>query len=504
MSVKLFGEPAFCLALIFLTFKDNKMFDQILTKIDDIVWGIPTIALILITGIVLTIRLRGVQFTKLGRGFKTLFSKPEGGKGEVSPFAALCTALSATIGTGNIVGVATAIAAGGPGALFWMWLAALLGTATKYTECMLAVKYREHASDGHVLGGPFYTIEKGMKEKTGKNFKWLAVIFAIFGVCVGLFGIGTFTQISGITTAVSNAFDPESKNIAFTLFNNEYTWSVVIAGLLVTFAVALVIIGGLKRISKVAEKVVPAMAVIYVFLGLSILIMNATKIPLAFTVIFKSAFGWKAAAGGAMGFVFKQVTDSMQKGVARGIFSNEAGLGSAPIAAAAAQVDEPVQQGIVSMLGTFIDTIIICSMTGLAIVIAFYCGDSYGEIGELRGIALTSASFSKVLGGDGRSVQFLLMLCLVFFAFTTILGWDYYSEKCLEYLTKGNMKVVKVFRWVYILAVFIGPYFTISQVWTIADITNGLMAIPNCVSLIVLSGVAAKETRDYFNKYPKL
>ena len=246
------------------------------------------------------------------------------------------------------------------------------------------------------------------------------------------------------------------------------------------------------------------MAVIYVFLGLSILIMNATKIPLAFTVIFKSAFGWKAAAGGAMGFVFKQVTDSMQKGVARGIFSNEAGLGSAPIAAAAAQVDEPVQQGIVSMLGTFIDTIIICSMTGLAIVIAFYCGDSYGEIGELRGIALTSASFSKVLGGDGRSVQFLLMLCLVFFAFTTILGWDYYSEKCLEYLTKGNMKVVKVFRWVYILAVFIGPYFTISQVWTIADITNGLMAIPNCVSLIVLSGVAAKETRDYFNKYPKL
>ena len=475
-------------------------FDSILEKIDNIVWGLPTIILILATGILLTVRLKGVQFSKLGRGFKTLFSKPEGGKGEVSPFAALCTALSATIGTGNIVGVATAIASGGPGALFWMWLAALLGTATKYTECMLAVKYREHASDGHVLGGPFYTIEKGM----GKNWKWLAVLFAIFGVRVGLFGIGTFTQINGITSAVNNAVDPANSHIAFTLFGNSYTWATVISGIVITFAVALVIIGGLKRISKVAEKIVPAMAVIYVFLGLTVIIMNATRIPAAFAVIFKNAFGWQAAVGGAAGWAFKQITDSMQKGVARGIFSNEAGLGSAPIAASAAQVDEPVQQGIVSMLGTFIDTIIICTMTGLSIVIAFYTGADAAGAGELKGIALTSAAFSKVLGGDGRSVQFLLMLCLVFFAFTTILGWDYYSERCLEYLSKGNMTVVKVFRWIYIVAVFIGPYFTISQVWTIADITNGLMATPNCVSLIVLSGVAAKETKDYFERYPKI
>ena len=475
-------------------------FDSILEKIDNIVWGLPTIILILATGILLTVRLKGVQFSKLGRGFKTLFSKPEGGKGEVSPFAALCTALSATIGTGNIVGVATAIASGGPGALFWMWLAALLGTATKYTECMLAVKYREHASDGHVLGGPFYTIEKGM----GKNWKWLAVLFAIFGVCVGLFGIGTFTQINGITSAVNNAVDPANSHIAFTLFGNSYTWATVISGIVITFAVALVIIGGLKRISKVAEKIVPAMAVIYVFLGLTVIIMNAICMPAAFAVISKNAFGWQAAVGGAAGWAFKQITDSMQKGVARGIFSNEAGLGSAPIAASAAQVDEPVQQGIVSMLGTFIDTIIICTMTGLSIVIAFYTGADAAGAGELKGIALTSAAFSKVLGGDGRSVQFLLMLCLVFFAFTTILGWDYYSERCLEYLSKGNMTVVKVFRWIYIVAVFIGPYFTISQVWTIADITNGLMAIPNCVSLIVLSGVAAKETKDYFERYPKI
>ena len=498
MSVYYSLESWFSGSYFFL--KGVSMFDTILTKIDDIVWGTPTILLILVTGIILTIRLKGIQFTKLTLGFKSLFKKSETGKGEVSPFAALCTALSATIGTGNIVGVATAIAAGGPGALFWMWFAALLGTATKYTECMLAVKYREHAEDGHVLGGPFYTIEKGM----GPKWKWLAVIFAIFGVCVGLFGIGTFTQINGITSAVKNAFDPSGKNIAFNLFGNDYTWAVVISGLLITLAVALVIIGGLKRISKVAEKIVPAMAIIYVFLGLSILIMNATKIPAAFSAIFKSAFGWKAALGGAAGWTFKQVTDSMQKGVARGIFSNEAGLGSAPIAASAAQVEEPVQQGIVSMLGTFIDTIIICTMTGLAIVIAFYTGEGANPEHGLKGIELTSAAFSKVLGGDGKSVQFLLMICLVFFAFTTILGWDYYSEKCLEYLTKGNMTAVKVFRWIYIAAVFIGPYFTISQVWTIADITNGLMAIPNCISLIVLSGVAAKTTEEYFTKYKTL
>ncbi|MDY3886956.1 MAG: alanine:cation symporter family protein, partial [Treponema sp.] len=219
-----------------------------------------------------------------------------------------------------------------------------------------------------------------------------------------------------------------------------------------------------------------------------------------YTIASKSAFGFNALAGGFTGWLFKQVTDSMQKGVARGIFSNEAGLGSAPIAAAAAQTEEPVAQGIISMLGTFIDTIIICTMTGLAIVIAFYTGTDAAGAGNLEGIALTSEAFSKVLGGDGRSVQFLLMLCLVFFAFTTILGWDYYSERCLEYLSKGNMKIVKIFRWLYIAAVFIGPYFTIKQVWTIADITNGLMAIPNCVSLIVLSGVVAKETNDYFNK----
>ena len=469
-------------------------FNDILVKIDDVVWGIPTIVLILATGLLLTIRCRGIQFTKLGRAFKQIFKK-NAGEGELSGFSALCTALSATIGTGNIVGVATAIVAGGPGALFWMWFAAILGTATKYAECMLAIKYREVKEDGTVLGGPFYTIEKGM----GKKWKWLAVLFAVFGVAAGLLGIGTMTQINGITSAVNMAV---KSDVAFTLFGSDYTWATVIGGAIVTICAALVIIGGLKRISKVAEKIVPTMAIVYIFLGLSVLIMNATKIPAAFALIFKSAFGWQAAAGGVAGFVLKQVLDSMQKGIARGIFSNEAGLGSAPIAAAPVQTNEPVEQGLVNMTGTVIDTLIVCTMTGLAIVIAF-CSPEFVADGA-TGVQLTSKALSFNLGGDGVSVQFLLMLCLAFFAFTTILGWDYYSEKCLEYITNGKMKFVMVYRFLYIVMIAIGPYFTVDAVFTIADITNGLMAIPNCISLIVLSGVVAKETKSYFDRNPKL
>ena len=475
------------------------MFSEInnwLNIIDDVVWGIPTILLILVTGIIMTISTRGIQFTKLGRAFKSIFKENEG-HGELSGFAALCTALSATIGTGNIVGVATAVLAGGPGALFWMWVAAILGTATKYAECMLAIKYREVAHDGHILGGSFYTIEKGM----GKKWKWLAVLFAVFGVLCGLLGIGTFTQINGICGSIQNALDPSVSNVAFTIAGNAYSWSTVIGGAVITICAALVIIGGLRRIAKVAEKVVPAMAFIYIFMGLAVIIMNATRIPGAFELIFKGAFGaqtgLKALEGAAMGTVLKM---AIQKGIARGIFSNEAGLGSAPIAAAAVQTNEPVEQGMVNMTGTIIDTLIICTMTGLSIIIAG--GDVWNS--GVSGAALTAKAFSTILGGDGKSIQFLLMLCLVFFAFTTILGWNYYSERCLEYLTHGNKSIVKVYRWIYILAVAIGPYMTISAVWTIADITNGLMAIPNCISLIVLSGVIAKETKSYFEKYPTL
>ena len=477
------------------------MFDKILNSIDDVVWGIPTIILILATGLVLTIRARGIQFSKLGRAFKSIFKENEG-HGELSGFSALCTALSATIGTGNIVGVATAIAAGGPGALFWMWIAAILGTATKFAECMLAIKYREVKDDGHVLGGPFYTIEKGM----GPKWKWLAVLFAVFGVLAGLLGIGTMTQINGITSAVNMAFDPSNSHIAFSIGENSYTWATVIGGAVVTLCAALVIIGGLQRISKVAEKVVPAMAIIYIFLGLSVIIMNATRVPAAFVLIFKSAFGYKAVIGGAVGWTLKQITDSMQKGIARGIFSNEAGLGSAPIAAAPVKTSEPVEQGLVNMTGTVIDTLIVCTMTGLAIVLALTNPEFFAryEANGWKGVELTANALSFDLGGDGISVQFLLMLCLAFFAFTTILGWDYYSEKCLEYLSNGKMKFVMVYRVLYIAAIAIGPYFTVNAVFTIADITNGLMAIPNCVSLILLSGVVARECREYFSKYPTL
>ena len=474
-------------------------FSTIVSKIDGIVWGIPTMVLILATGLIMTIAAKGIQFTKLGRAFKGIFKKNEG-QGELSGFAALCTALSATIGTGNIVGVGTAIAAGGPGALFWMWIAAILGTATKYAECMLAIKYREVKPDGHILGGPFYTIEKGM----GKSWKPLAILFAVFGALAGLLGIGTMTQVNGITDAVNMAFS--NSGTAFTIAGNSYSWATVIGGVVVTLCAALVIIGGLKRISKVAEKIVPAMAIVYVFLGLSVIIMNFTDIPAAFALIFKSAFGWKAVAGGAAGWVMKQVLDSMQKGIARGIFSNEAGLGSAPIAAAPVQTNEPVEQGLVNMTGTVIDTLIVCTMTGLAIVLAMTNADFLAQYQEngWKGVQLTANALSWDLGGDGVSIKFLLMLCLAFFAFTTILGWDYYSEKCLEYVTGGKMSVVMVYRILYIFAIAIGPYFTVTTVFDIADIFNGLMAIPNCISLIVLAAVVAKETKAYFDKYPKL
>lgn len=463
--------------------------NTVLGKIDSFVWGIPLIALILLSGLFLTIRLKGIQFRKLPHAFKKMFANEKSGQhGEVSSFAALCTALSATIGTGNIVGVATAVVAGGPGALFWMWLAALVGMATKYSECLLSVKYRQVTEDGHIIGGPFYYIEKGM----GSKFKWLAKIFAVFGVCVGLMGIGTFTQVNGIAGAVNNFFDADN-SWTVSIFGRDYSWTVVIAAIAVTFFVALVIIGGIKRISSVAQVIVPFMAITYVILAVLIIGFNITKVPGAFATIVKSAFGVRAAAGGALGAMMV----AMQNGIARGIFSNEAGLGSAPIAAAAAHTDEPAKQGLISMLGTFIDTIIICTMTGLAIVIT-----GAWDMG-LQGVAVTTKAFQTGLPFPGEVASFLLMICLIFFAFTTILGWDYYSEKCLEYLTGGRMGIVKAYRWVYIACVFFGPFMTISAVWTIADIFNGLMAIPNLIALLALNGVVVMETKKYLDKINK-
>ncbi len=464
-------------------------FSEILTKIDDAVWGIPLIALILIVGLVLTVRSKGVQFLHLGKALKFMFKDEEGGVGEVSSFGALCTALSATIGTGNIVGVATAICAGGPGALFWMEVAALLGMATKYAEGLLAVKYREIDADGKVLGGPFYYIEKGL----GKGWKWLAVLFSVFGLMAGLLGIGTITQVNGIASAVQNFFDP-AKASTITLFGNAYPTATVVAGIIVTICVALVIIGGLKRIAKVSEIIVPFMAILYIIFGLAIIVCNITKVPDAIYAIVYGAFNPQAVCGGAMGVT---IAVAMQKGIARGIFSNEAGLGSAPIAAAAARTKEPVRQGLVCMTGTFIDTILVCTITGLSIVLT-----GAWQVSGLEGAAVTSYAFQAGLPFlNSTASAFIMMICLAFFAFTTILGWDYYSERCLQYLVGDKKKVLMGYKWLYILAVFIGPYLTVSEVWTLADIVNGLMAFPNIVALILLSGVVAKETKDYITRY---
>lgn len=467
-----------------------KTINDLLVQIDNLVWGVPLMVLIMAGGILLTLRLGLLQIRKLPLALKWMVKNEEGGEGEISSFSALCTALSATIGTGNIVGVATAVGAGGPGALFWMIVAAFFGMATKFSEGLLAVKYRIVGEDGHSLGGPFYYIEQGM----GKKWKWLAKLFAFFGVCVGLFGIGTFSQVNGIASAVHGFFDPNDKHCIQIFSLGQYSWSVVIASLILAFCVAAVLIGGIKRIANVSQVIVPFMAIIYFLFAAILIITNITQVPAAIKIIVKAAFTPKAVTGSAVGSMFM----AMQKGVARGIFSNEAGLGSAPIAAAAAQTKEPVRQGLVSMTGTFIDTIVICTLTGLSIVLT-----GAWQVDGLEGVAVTTYAFQKGLPFPAEISSFILMLCLVFFAFTTILGWDYYSERCLEYLSGGNMKHVKIYRWIYILAVFIGPYMTVSAVWTIADIFNGLMAVPNMIALFALNGVIVKETKDFFERHER-
>ena len=468
---------------------------KIVDKVDGYVWGTPLIVLILAVGIYLTVRVRFLQVKHLPKALKFMVKNEEDGVGEVTSFGALCTALSATIGTGNIVGVATAICAGGPGALFWMIFAAFFGMATKYAEGLLAVKFREEKENGRFLGGPFYYIEKGM----GPKWKWLAKLFAVFGTLAGIMGIGTITQINGITTAVQDFFDPQSVHIAFTLGQHSYSWATVIGGLVVTICTALVVIGGIKRIAKVSEIVVPFMSVTYVLIALLIIILNIKALPAAVVLVVKSAFMPKAVFGAAAGVTIKL---AMQKGIGRGIFSNEAGLGSAPIAAAAAQTKEPVRQGLVTMTGTFIDTIVICTMTGLSIVITNAQAQYVPDVFE--GVKITSYAWQNGLPFPSQVSAFLLMMCLAFFAFTTILGWDYYSERCLEYLTNGNMTAVKVFKWLYIAAVFVGPYLTVSIVWGVADIFNGLMAFPNLIALFALSGVVASETKKFLGKHKEL
>ena len=444
---------------------------DLLQNVSDFIWGPPLLILLLGTGVYLTLRLKLLQIFKLPLALKYVFGKDEeendeGAEGDISSFGALCTALSATIGTGNIVGVATAVKAGGPGALFWMWIAAFFGMATKYAEGVLAIKYREVDENGNMAGGPMYYIQNGL------GLKWLAKIFAVLGIGVAFFGIGTFGQVKSISDAASITFKVP----------------LILTAIIVTVLVALVTLGGIKRISRVSEKVVPFMAGIYILGAVLVLICNYSAIPGAVSIIIRSAFNPQAALGGAAGIT---VQIALQRGVGRGVFSNEAGLGSAPIAAAAAKTKSPVRQGLISMTGTFFDTIVICTMTGLAIVLT----GAYSS--PLEGAALTTAAFESglpfaVIG------KYIVNIGLIFFAFTTILGWNYYGERCAEYLL--GVKSILPYRMIFIALVAVGPFLSLDLIFIIADIVNGMMAFPNLIGLIGLRKVVIKETEDYFQQ----
>ena len=435
---------------------------EFLNEIDAFVWGPPLLVLLVGTGILLTFRLKLLQVFKLPQALGLIFSAKNDGSGDVNSFKALCT--------GNIVGVATAIKAGGPGALFWMWMAAFFGMATKYSECLLAVKYRTVDANGNISGGPMYYIENGL----GKKYKPLAVMFAIFGVLCAYFGIGTFAQVNSIVeiTQISAGIP------------------VVYTGIALTVVVAAVTIGGLKSIATVAAKVVPAMALLYFLTTVGIMIVFADQVPAAIATVLNSAFTPTAAQGGFLGAT---VMLAMRSGVARGVFSNESGLGSAPIVAAAAKTNWPAEQGLVSMTGTFIDTIIICTMTGLSIIV------SGAWTGDLNGAALTEAAFASAFPAVAK---YVLTGGLVLFAFTTIIGWSYYGERCAEYLF--GVKCIMPYRIGYIILVGLGVFLKLEMIWIIADIVNGLMAIPNLIALLGLSGVVVAETKLYFEHWEKV
>ena len=438
-----------------------------LSSLDSLVWGPPLLVLLVGTGIYLSSRLGLLQVFRLPKALKLIFKSEAKGKGDISSFAALATALAATVGTGNIVGVATAIKLGGPGALLWMWMAAFFGMATKYAEGVLAIKYRTTDANGEISGGPMHYIVNGM----GKRWKPLAVAFSIFGVTVALFGSGTFTQVNSITDSLSNTVG----------------WSPKIISIVLAVLVSIIIFGGIQSISKVAEKIVPFMAIIYILATIAILAFHCNQILPSIALVIKSAFTGKAATGG---FAGATVITAIQAGVARGIFSNESGLGSAPIAAAAAKTDQPVEQGLVSMTGTFIDTIIICTLTGLSIIV------TGGWSSKLNGATLTQSAFSTVFGNFG---VYALTFSLILFAFTTILGWGYYGERCFEFLF--GVKAIPVYRIIFIAMVALGGYISLETIWVIADIVNGLMAIPNLIALLALSPIIIKETKRYFDTH---
>lgn len=437
-----------------------------LSAVDSVLWGPPLIILLVGTGIFLTIRLKLLQVLRLPLALRLIFKAKNQGRGDVSSFKALCVALAATVGTGNIVGVATAVKVGGPGAIFWMWIAAFFGMATKYAEGLLAVKYRSVDANGEIAGGPMFYIRNGLGEK----WKPLAVFFAIACILVAFLGIGTFPQVNAIvdSMAITFAFPRVATDVILTVF------------------IAAVTIGGLQSISKVASKLIPFMALFYIAISLGLIVLFIDRLPSAIALILDGAFTGTAAAGG---FAGSTIMIAMQNGIARGVFSNESGLGSAPIAAAAAKTKWPAEQGLISMTGTFIDTIIICTMTGLALVLTGVWQ------GDAAGAAMTTAAFASTYGSVGSQ---LLTISLILFAFTTILGWNYYGERAVIYLT--GTKGVLPYRLIFIVLIASGAFLKLEAIWVLADIVNGLMAIPNLIALIALSGVVVAETNRYIDR----
>ncbi len=459
---------------------------EALALLRDVLWRGPLLVLLPAAGLLMTWKLRLIQLRRLPLAFRLLVSRTDSGSGEVTPFAALCTALSATIGTGNIVGVATAVSilAGGPGALFWMWLSALLGMAVKYTEGFLAIRFRVTLPNGQLRGGPFYYMERGLR-KPG-----LGKLFAACTALAGLLGIGTMTQMSGIVQAAEIFLD-SGKMV--TLFGGQYTQVRVICGTVVGILATMVIWGGAQRIAQTATLVVPLMAGLYVGATGLILASHADALPDAFRLILESAFGLRAAAGGGAAAMLL----AMQHGVARGVFSNEAGLGSAPIAAGSARTDNPVRQGLITMTGTFIDTLLLCTMTGLVLIVMGSWRNT-----ALEGVAITLDAFERGLWFLPPGISNgILAASLAAFAFTTILGWCFYGERSIEYLTGGRFPwAVKAYRAGYLLTVFLAPYVGAAEVWTMADLLNAMMALPNLAAIFGLAKLTAEETKRRIQK----
>ncbi|MBQ7801661.1 MAG: sodium:alanine symporter family protein [Oscillospiraceae bacterium] len=469
-------------------------FTEIVDYLNGIAWGPWMLILLVGTGIYLSIRVGFIQFGKFGYVMKStigkLFKKQTAGEGEVTPLQAVSTALAATVGTGNIAGVTGAIAVGGPGAVFWMWLSALFGMVTKYAEVVLAIRYRERNAKGEWVGGPMYYIKNGL----GKKWNWLAVLFCVLGA-LAAFGIGNMTQVNTIAVSINtaiNAFGGDVSAWSVSLFGQTVPVSSLIIGAVIAVIVGLVLFGGVKRIGSVAEKLVPIMAVLYIVCSLCVIVTNAGSLGKVFAMIFKGAFSAKAALGGAFGITIMQ---TIQKGVGRGVFSNEAGLGSAPIAHAASSESDPVKQGLFGIFEVFMDTIVICTLTALTLL----CGVEQGVAiswGQSAGSELISASFATIFGD--RIGALIVAVCLSLFALTTILSWSLYGTRCSEFLVGTKWTII--FQVAFVIVLVFGAALKLELAWDIADTLNGFMAIPNLIALLGLSGVVIKLTKEHFQR----